>query len=80
MAHSGLDHPNGAEFPDLVACTVLGVPREVETAFDIGFNFALALAGTIAEDPTHSPDLKPAISEAKAMLAEMLSEKWPAAA
>jgi hypothetical protein len=73
-SHDGLNDPNGAEFADSVAVTLLGVPQHGETFFSTGFNFALALAGAITEDPAHSPDLKAAIAEAKRMLGEAARE------
>jgi hypothetical protein len=79
-SHNGGADPNGAEFPDEIANAVLRVPRggaatwSAPSFFAVGFNFALALAAAIANDPAHSPDLEIQIATAKARLAEIENE------
>jgi hypothetical protein len=69
---SDVNGGNGAEFPFQVAAAVLDVPKSGPAAdyFAIGFSFGLDVATAIAEKPMHSPDLSPAIAEAKADIAQ----------
>jgi hypothetical protein len=78
-AHDGLDQPNGAEFPDAVAYSVLHLPEaggaithQAVDFFISGFDFALEVAAAITDDPSHSPNLSAAIANTKARIAQAL--------
>jgi hypothetical protein len=79
-AHDGGKEANGAEFPDDVADTVLGVPHggastyHAPTFFSIGLDFALEIAAAITDDPAHSPDISVPIAKAKSRIAEAIKE------
>jgi hypothetical protein len=79
-SHDGGNDANGAEFPDDVASTVLGVPSggmstyHAPTFFSIGFEFAMEVAAALTDDPAHLPDLAVAIAKAKARIVDAEKE------
>lgn len=77
---SDLDGTNGAEHPALVADTILGVPRPWSSPFYIGFNFALALAAVITDDPAHLPDLRMLVDDVRGDVREAWEERDKTAA